>query len=215
VRFRPSRDGQAIEETIMEDHETVTSDDSSHSQQEEQRHKRRMYLRFAAMIATSTTVMFLLTYTNAFEWDHIRWSEERLYMAILMGSAMALIMLGFMWGMMYKDVRLNVGIMIVAMAVGTTALWLSRSQSFVDDREYMKGMIPHHSIAILTSERSDLDDVRVCDLAVEITEAQRREISEMDWLIDDIEENGPATTKEAAEERQVPDFAGSADRTCP
>jgi cytochrome c oxidase subunit IV len=199
----------------MEDHETVTSDDSSHSQQEEQRHKRRMYLRFAAMIATSTTVMFLLTYTNAFEWDHIRWSEERLYMAILMGSAMALIMLGFMWGMMYKDVRLNVGIMIVAMAVGTTALWLSRSQSFVDDREYMKGMIPHHSIAILTSERSDLDDVRVCDLAVEITEAQRREISEMDWLIDDIEENGPATTKEAAEERQVPDFAGSADRTCP
>lgn len=215
MRFRPSRDGQAIEETIMEDHETVTSDDSSHSQQEEQRHKRRMYLRFAAMIATSTTVMFLLTYTNAFEWDHIRWSEERLYMAILMGSAMALIMLGFMWGMMYKDVRLNVGIMIVAMAVGTTALWLSRSQSFVDDREYMKGMIPHHSIAILTSERSDLDDVRVCDLAVEITEAQRREISEMDWLIDDIEENGPATTKEAAEERQVPDFAGSADRTCP
>jgi hypothetical protein len=199
----------------MEDHDTVTSDDSSHSQQEEQRHKRRMYLRFAAMIATSTTVMFLLTYTNAFEWDHIRWSEERLYMAILMGSAMALIMLGFMWGMMYKDVRLNVGIMIVAMAVGTTALWLSRSQSFVDDREYMKGMIPHHSIAILTSERSDLDDVRVCDLAVEITEAQRREISEMDWLIDDIEENGPATTKEAAEERQVPDFAGSADRTCP
>ena len=90
--------------------------------------------------------------------------------------------------------------------MGASALWLSRSQFFVDDQAYMKGMIPHHSIAILTSERADIDDVRMRELANEIIEAQRREIEEMDWLIRDIEENGEATTRQEAETRPVPQF---------
>jgi hypothetical protein len=165
-----------------------------------------MYLIFGAMIVTSTVTMFLLTYTNAFAWDHVRWSEERVYMALLMGSCMAIIMLSFMWGMMYKNVKINVAIIAVAVVVGASALWLSRSQFFVDDQAYMKGMIPHHSIAIPTSERADIDDLRVRELANEIIEAQRREIKEMDWLIRDIEENGAASTREEAETRPVPQF---------
>ena len=70
----------------------------------------------------------------------------------------------------------------------------------------MKGMIPHHSIAILTSERSEIDDVRVRKLADEIIKAQRIEIAEMKWLVEDIEENGPATTEEEAQQRPVPEF---------
>jgi len=79
----------------------------------------------------------------------------------------------------------------------------------------MKGMIPHHSLAITRSERFGVDDVRVCELAVEISEAQRREILEMDWLIEDIVENGVAATVEAADARPVPDFDRPADRQCP
>jgi hypothetical protein len=168
-----------------------------------------MYLRFGAMIATSTVVMFLLTYTNSYAFDHVRWSEERVYMALLMGGAMAVIMLGFMWGMMYKNTRWNIAIVVGALVLAGSALFLSRSQAFVDDREYMKGMIPHHSIAILTSERADIDDLRVRELADEIIVAQREEIDEMDWLIDDIAENGPATTPEEAEARPVPTFEAS------
>jgi Uncharacterized protein conserved in bacteria len=94
------------------------------------------------------------------------------------------------------------------------SLWLVRSQTTVQDRSYMRAMIPHHSIAILTSERSELSDHRVCELAVEIIEAQRREIAEMGWLIDDIGENGVAATASEAEERPVPDFTGTSIRTC-
>jgi len=169
----------------------------------------RMYLRFGAMIATSTVVMFLLTYTNVYAVDHARWSEERLYMALLMGAAMAIIMLGFMWGMMYRNARINVAIVVGALVVGGAALGLSRSQLLVDDLAYMKGMIPHHSIAILTSERADIDDVRVEELANGIIEAQRREIAEMNWLIEDIQENGEATTLEEAEQRPVPELEAS------
>ena len=172
-------------------------------------HERRMYLRFAAMIATSTTVMFVLTYTNAFAWEHVRWSEERFYMAVLMGGAMALVMLAFMRSMMYRNGRLNLVIVGVALALMAGGYTLSRSQALVDDTAYMKGMIPHHSIAILTSERSEIDDVRVRKLADEIIKAQRIEIAEMKWLIEDIEKNGAATTEEEAKQRPVPDFEAS------
>ena len=169
---------------------------------------RAQYLRFLAMIATSTVVMFTLTYTNSYAWSHVRWSEERVYMALLMGGAMAIVMLAFMWRM-HDNGRVNVTILVGAGALMAVALWLSRSQHFVDDREYMKGMIPHHSIAILTSEHADLDDRRVCDLANRIIQAQREEIAEMDWLIDDIAARGEAATEAEAADRPVPDFTAT------
>ena len=165
------------------------------------------YWRFGAMIATSTAVMFILTYTNSWEFSHVQWSEERVYMALLMGGAMAMIMLGFMWGM-YKSTKVNIGIMVGGLGLALVALFLSRSQLFVDDEAYMNGMIPHHSIAILTSERADIDDVRVRELADQIIKAQRKEIKEMEWLLSDIDENGEATTAAEAAERPIPKFEG-------
>jgi hypothetical protein len=89
------------------------------------------------------------------------------------------------------------------------AVWLVRSQVTVDGVDYMEGMIPHHSIAILTSERAGIEDLRVRELADEIIEAQRREIKEMEWLIEDIKTNGMAQTQEEADTRPVPDFSGT------
>ena len=189
-----------------QDQPGVDSSSKHEDHEKHKRHERRMYLLFAAMILTSTTVMFLLTYTNSYAWDHVRWSEERFYMALLMGSAMALVMLAFMAAMMYKNPKLNAVIVVAALVLGGSALWLSRSQQLVDDEAYMKGMIPHHSIAILTSERAGIEDVRVRELADSIIEAQRKEIKEMDWLVADIEQNGPATTEEEARQRPVPEF---------
>ncbi|MGE3857800.1 MAG: DUF305 domain-containing protein [Dehalococcoidia bacterium] len=175
---------------------------------------RMSYLRFAAMIATSTVVMFGLMYLNTYAWDHIRWSETRVYMALIMGAAMAGIMLGFMLGM-YRDTRINVAIIGGSILAFAVALFLVRSQTTVQDTSYMSAMIPHHSIAILTSEQSEITDPRVCDLAVQIIEAQRREIAEMAWLIDDIDANGAATSRADADARPVPEFPGEAERTCP
>ncbi|MEZ4501075.1 MAG: DUF305 domain-containing protein [Dehalococcoidia bacterium] len=172
------------------------------------------YARFGAMIATSTLVMLLLMYLNTYAFDHVRWSETRVYLALLMGAAMAVIMLGFMLSM-YSDPRINAGIVAGAIVVFGAALFLVRSQITVQDTSYMSAMIPHHSIAILTSERAQIEDVRVCELAVGIIEAQRREIDEMSWLIDDIDENGVAETTSEADQRPVPNFDGTSNRTCP
>ncbi|MFO7699824.1 MAG: DUF305 domain-containing protein [Acidimicrobiia bacterium] len=165
------------------------------------------------MIVTSMVAMFAIMYLNTFEWSHVRWSETRFYMTLLMGATMATIMLAFMLTM-YRNWTINLAIFGAAVVMFGLGLFLVRSQTTVQDRSYMSAMIPHHSIAILTSERSELSDVRVCELAVEIIEAQRREIDEMDWLIADIAANGPAETTADAAERPVPDFQGTADRTC-
>lgn len=171
------------------------------------------YWRFGAMIVTAMAVMFVLMYVNTFELGHVTWSETRFYMAFVMGAAMAGIMLSFMLGM-YKDRRTNIGIFVASLVVLAGSIWLVRSQTTVQDESYMSAMIPHHSIAILTSERSEIEDVRVCELAVGIIEAQRREIAEMEWLIEDIATNGPAVTQAEAEQRPLPDFTGDASRNC-
>lgn len=149
------------------------------------------YKRFFAMIATSTVVMYGLMYLNTYEMSHIWFSQTRAWMALLMGAVMAVIMLGFMWKM-YDRPPVKFLIMGASVAVFAGSLWLMRSQETVDDVSYMKAMIPHHSIAIMTSRRAHISDPRVRDLANGIIDAQVREIGEMEALIADIEANGDA-----------------------
>lgn len=150
------------------------------------------YWRFAAMIATSTVVMYGLMYLNTYALDHVAFSETRVYMALYMGAAMALIMLAFMLPM-YDRRAVNVAIVGGSVVVFAVALYLLRSQALVEDASWMRAMIPHHSIAILTSERADLSDPRVQALAQAIIEAQRREIAEMQALLADLQGGPPAT----------------------
>ena len=144
------------------------------------------YMRFAIMIATSTVAMFVLMYLNTFSPDHIFWSETRAYMALIMGATMAIVMLGFMLHM-FTSRAANVGIFCASVVVFALALCLVRSQATIEDVAYMRAMIPHHSIAILTSERANISDPRVRQLADEILESQRREIDEMKALIADLQ----------------------------
>ena len=144
------------------------------------------YGKFGAMIATATVIMLGLMYLNTYQLDHVFFSETRTYMALVMGATMAVVMLGFM-RKMYTNRRANIGIVVGSVVVFALALWLVRSQETVEDVSYMKAMIPHHSIAILTSERAHISDPRVRKLADGIIEAQRREIDEMKALIEDLE----------------------------
>ncbi|WP_263970671.1 DUF305 domain-containing protein [Leptolyngbya sp. KIOST-1] len=167
------------------------------------------YVRYFAMIGTSIVVMFFLMYLHSYQiLDHAWFSETRVYMALIMGAAMMVIMLSYMLHM-YKNRSMNIAIYAAAIVLFGASLWLVRSQITVSDVDYMEGMIPHHSIAILTSERAQIQDVRVRELADEIIEAQRREINEMEWLISDIRENGLVSSEAELEGREVPDFVST------
>ncbi|MFC4321996.1 DUF305 domain-containing protein [Litchfieldia salsa] len=144
------------------------------------------YLKFGVMIATSTFIMYWLMYLNIFQLDHVFFSQTRLYMALIMGSVMSIVMLLFMWKM-YTKRGVNFMILTVSAFVFALSLWLVRSQATIEDKSWMKAMIPHHSIAILTSEQAHLSDPRVQELAESIIQTQRQEIKEMEELIEDLE----------------------------
>ena len=143
------------------------------------------YRKFAAMVITATIIMFGLMYLNTYELDHVFFSQTRAFMALIMGATMAMVMLAFMRGM-YKDSRMNTVIYAASALVFVVSLWLVRSQATVDDVAYMRAMIPHHSIAILTSERAHITDPRVRALADGIIATQKKEIAEMKLLIGDL-----------------------------
>jgi hypothetical protein len=172
------------------------------------------YWRFAAMIATAVVVMYGVMYIDTYAFDHITFSESRVFMALTMGGTMALVMFAWMSNM-YRNAMANIALVVGAIVFLAVTITLDRTQLTIGDKGFMSSMIPHHSMAILRAEAAGISDVRVCELAVAISEAQHREIAEMKWLIADIEANGEAATAAEAEERPVPSFPASAERECP
>jgi hypothetical protein len=198
---------------------TEKKKDEGHGQEHEDgqgggmSHQTKMYLRFGAMILTAMVVMYWTMFATTWEWSHVQFSESRVLMALTMGGTMGLVMLAWMLNM-YKNMKGNIAIVVASLLLLVGGIVLDRTQATVDDRNWMSAMIPHHSLAITRSERADIDDIRVCQLAVDIIVAQEKEIAEMEWLIEDIRENGEAETLEEAQARPVPEFDGSALRDC-
>ena len=146
----------------------------------------RPYLRFAVMILTAAVVMYVVMYFNTYRFDHVYWSWTRFFMTMMSAATMAVIMLAFM-RRMYRNRAANIGIVVAAVLLFGAGLALVRTQATVGDVAYLRAMIPHHSIAILTSENARISDPRVRELADSIIEAQREEIDEMQALIEDLD----------------------------
>lgn len=144
--------------------------------------KKGMYTKFMTMLVLSFIAMYITMYINTYEWDHVYFSITRFYMALLGICAMAVIMLTVMLGM-YKNRKKNIAIYAGSFIIFVSALGLVRAQEPVGDVLWMKAMIPHHSIAVLTSKRADINDPEAKKLAEEIIEAQLREIAEMKKII--------------------------------
>jgi len=143
------------------------------------------YAKFLGMIAASAILMYAVMYLNTYELDHIYFSEMRMYITILSTAVMAVVMLGFMLHML-KNKKINLAIVGVSIIVFVGSFFLMRNQTTIDEVDYMEAMIPHHSIAILASERADIEDPRVQELADDIIDAQEKEIAEMKDLIEEL-----------------------------
>ncbi|PTX41715.1 protein of unknown function (DUF305) [Christiangramia gaetbulicola] len=145
------------------------------------------YTRFFLMLGLSFVAMYITMYLNTYEIDHVYFSLTRFYMTCLGIAAMAVIMLSLMLKM-YKNRKKNIAIYVGSLLLFVAALGLVRAQRpIIGDVLYMKAMIPHHSIAILTSKRADIQDPEVRELADGIIKAQVKEIAEMKKLIEKLE----------------------------
>ncbi|WP_339841914.1 DUF305 domain-containing protein [uncultured Maribacter sp.] len=149
--------------------------------------KKNQYTKFIGMLAASFVAMYITMYLNTYAIDHVYLSLTRFYMTCLGISTMAIIMFVAMRNM-YKNKKKNKAIIVGSIALFISALMLVRTQApIVGDVLWMKAMIPHHSIAILTSERAAIQDPEVKKLANDIIEAQKKEIEEMKAMITRLE----------------------------
>lgn len=145
------------------------------------------YTKFILMLALSFVAMYITMYLNTYKIDHVYFSLTRFYMTCLGISAMAVIMFTVM-RKMYHNKKKNMAILVGSLVLFVGALGLVRVQKpIIGDVLYMEGMIPHHSIAILTSERADIKDPEVRELADGIIKAQKKEIAEMKEMIKRLE----------------------------
>ncbi len=140
------------------------------------------YARLGVAIATSTVVMFLLTYALLATVDHFYANLNRAYMAVLMAAPMAVVMIVVM-GHMYADRRRNAAIVGASAAAFVVVLALMRTQWPIADAQFLRSMIPHHSSAIVMCERARLEDPRIVALCRDIVDTQRREIALMRELL--------------------------------
>lgn len=138
------------------------------------------------MLTVSFVIMYGVMFLNVAELSHIYLSNTRLYMTLLMISPMAILKLFFMSDM-YKDKKLNAGIVFLSVSIFITSLLFLRTQTFISDEQYMKAMIPHHSSAIMVSENATFKNAEVKELSVEIIKAQEKEIAEMKKLLEVVE----------------------------
>ncbi|HEX6280452.1 MAG TPA: DUF305 domain-containing protein [Pyrinomonadaceae bacterium] len=164
--------------------------------------------KFATMIATSTFIMFFLMYQLVYEFDHAMFSVNRMIASLVMGCVMTVIMLGFMWSM-YKGQGIKIAVLAIAIVTGIVLLAVNRTQAVIGDTDFMRSMIPHHSIAINNARRATISDPRVRELADGIIESQVREILAMKMLLADIDAQGergasaiPPRTAEVTPEMQ-------------
>ncbi|MFN7118945.1 MAG: DUF305 domain-containing protein [Saprospiraceae bacterium] len=140
------------------------------------------YRQFGIMLAISFVIMYIVMYFNADQFSHVYLSLNRFYMTTLMVAPMALVMLGFM-SAMYHNKKINGIIIASSLALLIGVFLLLRHQTLIDDKQYLRSMIPHHSSAILVSEEAQLDDPEVQALAKQIIESQKKEIEQMKAIL--------------------------------
>ena len=145
-----------------------------------------MYKKLMLTLIISFFIMYLVMFLNITEFSHYYTSITRIYMAILMVAPMAVVMI-LMMGKMYPNKKMNAGIIMASIAVFILTLAALRTQTPINDVQYMKAMIPHHSSAILTSKKANIQDPDVKKLSEEIIKAQEEEIAEMKAKINELQ----------------------------
>lgn len=136
------------------------------------------YNKLIVMAVLSFISMYILMYSMANSIDNVFPNVNQFYMAGLMTMPMIIIEVILMRSM-YMNKKLNavvIGLSVVLLIGFYSGI---RVQAGVTDKQFLKGMIPHHAAAILMSEKSKSQDPDIKKLQQEIITSQQHEIEIM------------------------------------
>lgn len=143
--------------------------------------QKSTYLKLGLMTLISFIAMYFLMYQMINSSGDFNFSINQIWMAGSMATAMIAIELIVMAEMyktaLIRNIFIGIGIIATIMLVLFT-----RYQVAIDDKDFLRSMIPHHSGAILMCSNPKLSDPEIKKLCGEIIESQQREIDEMNAI---------------------------------
>jgi len=112
-------------------------------------------------------------------------SIGKAYMAVIMGILMVMIEVA-MHDHQYDVMSTNYYVILMGLLV--IFVYLYRKQVAINDKQYLEGMIEHHSMALLTSKEilKKTNDYNIAKLAKNIIETQETEIKVMNSLLNKL-----------------------------
>lgn len=152
--------------------------------------KKTHYGRLLLMIALSFVAMYILMYAMADRLENVYPNFNQFYMAGLMAAPMLVLELVLMGGM-YQHKMLNAMLIALGVVLALVFWVLIRQQTAINDRQFLKSMIPHHAGAILMCEQANLQDPEILQLCQGIIASQSSEIAQMKSLLERQERGGP------------------------
>src|SRR5688500_800716 len=130
------------------------------------------YRMLGANLGLSAMVMYLVMFTMIDGTADFYNNINTLYMALMMVSPMAILMLA-MTGSMYSNRKLNLVLYAGFAAVFILSFAAMRAQALVGDRQFLRSMIPHHSGAVLMCRESAIRDPEIIALCGAIETSQK------------------------------------------
>jgi len=121
--------------------------------------------------------MYILMYSMVDRMEHVLPNLNQIYMAGLMTAPMIILEVIIMRSMYTKDAIKN------GLIIGTAIFILFfigiRSQTAINNEEFLRSMIPHHSGAILMCQKAKITDPAIKKLCQDIIKNQELEIKIM------------------------------------
>jgi uncharacterized protein (DUF305 family) len=128
--------------------------------------------------------MYVLMYAMVDRFENIYPNLNQAYMAAIMTTPMLVIEVALM-GAMYGTRRTLAAILAASALVFAAAFVALRQQAAIDDREFLRSMIPHHGAAILMCEKAPIEDPEIVALCDQIISGQQAEIDLMKQLLEE------------------------------
>ena len=148
--------------------------------------KKMHYGRLLGMMVLSFISMYVLMYAMVDSFANVYPSFNQFYMAGLMTAPMLIIELALM-GSMYPSKKMN-ALLMLAGVIALGLFWmLIRQQTAINDRQFLKSMIPHHAGAILMCKEAPIRDVQIQELCRTITSGQQSEIDQMKTILGELQ----------------------------
>ena len=139
--------------------------------------KNTLWPMIILMVVFSYVIMnnVMLTWRNGI-YNHM----NKAYMALLMGSLMGVIHYVIMIWNGHRSRSAWQGLVLWSI-ISIVFIILIRRQTFVDDKQFLKGMIEHHDMALQMSDqiKKRTNDVQIRNFANQIIRTQQGEIN---WM---------------------------------